>query len=140
MGKVIRFPGGDEEKREEGPTPLGEEEIKGLLGPLKEGLKRLYPTQVKEVLGIIGVGERIGKEVFLAGYLVWEGYKTGGPVVSTFLSVFIGDRLEKISFKEAKRNYWDWNLMISTYKGRFHVEEMLKALDEIKERMGWGSG
>ncbi|MDQ7038635.1 MAG: hypothetical protein Q9N26_05500 [Aquificota bacterium] len=140
MGRVVRFPGGDEERRSENPRPLTEDEIRALLDPLREGLKRLYPTQVKEVLGLVGVGERTGEEVFLAGYLIWEGYRTGGPVVSTFLSVFIKNRLEKISFREARRNYWDWNLMVNTYRGRFNVEEMLRTLDSIKERMGWGSG
>jgi hypothetical protein len=136
MGKVIRFPGGE---GEEELRPLTREEIEGLLEPLREGLKRLYPSQVKEVLGLVGVGERRGEEVFLAGFLLWEGYRTGGPVVSTFLSLFVGNRLEKISFREAKRNYWDWNLMVNTYKSRFHVEDMLGVLNEIRERMGWGS-
>ncbi len=136
MGKVVKFPGSsDEETR-----PLSREEVEGLIEPLKEGLKRLYPTQVSDVLGVIGLGERKGAEVLMAGFLLWEGPKTGGPALSTFLALFINERLEKISFLEAKKNYWDWDLMVKTNRGKFHVDEMLKTLSEIREKMGWGSG
>ncbi|WP_461829649.1 hypothetical protein [Aquifex sp.] len=148
MGKVIQFPFGDEgenkEKKEEfkeeelKTEPLSEEDFQELVEPLKEGLKTLYPSQVKEVHGFIGLGEKRGKEKFVAGLLFWEHYKYQHPLVSSFLAVFNGDKLEKISFLEAKNNYWDWKLLVKTYKDRFHTEELLNGLIQLKDKFQKG--
>lgn len=148
MGKVIQFPFGDEEKKgekkeelkeEELKTePLSEEDFKELVEPLKEGLRTLYPSQVKDVHGFIGLGEKRGKEKFVAGLLFWEHYKYQHPLVSSFLAVFNGDKLEKISFLEAKNNYWDWRLLVKTYKDKFHTEELLNGLIQLKDKFQKG--
>ncbi len=148
MGKVIQFPSGDEgenrEKREElkeeklKTEPLSEEDLKELVEPLKEGLRTLYPSQVKDVHGFIGLGEKRGKEKFVAGLLLWEHYKYQYPLVSSFLAVFNGDKLEKISFLEAKNNYWDWKLLVKAYKDKFHTEELLNGLIQLKDKFQKG--
>lgn len=148
MGKIIQFPLGDDKsnkekgeelKEEEVRTePLSEEDFQELIEPLKEGLKVLYPSQVKEVHGFIGLGEKRGKEKFVAGLLFWEHYKYQQPLVSSFLAVFKENKLEKISFLEAKNNYWDWKLLVKTYKDRFHTEELLNGLLHLKEKFQKG--
>ncbi len=148
MGKLIKFPSGDERENKEKKEELKEEELKTeslseedfqeLVEPLKEGLKTLYPSQVKDVHGFIGLGEKRGKEKFVAGLLFWEHYKYQHPLVSSFLAVFNGDKLEKISFLEAKNNYWDWKLLIKSYKDKFHTEEILNGLFQLRERFQRG--
>ncbi len=142
MGKVIEFPqedGGREretkKERTDSSAPLSQEEFSGLLEPLKEGLKRLYPSQVKEVLGVIGLGEKNGRECFVGGLLAWTHFKHSQPILSTFLAVFVDNQLEKISFLEAKNNYWDWELMIKTYKTRFDTENIYKELIKLREQV-----
>jgi len=143
MGKVIQFPFGEEperkEKREEIKTEhLTEEDFNKVIEVFKKDLKALYPSQVKDVLGVIGLGEKYGDEKFVAGLLMWEHYKHNHPLVSSFVAVLKGDKLEKISFLEAKNNYWDWKLMVKTYKDKFHTEELMKGLFELKERFQKG--
>ena len=136
MGKVIRFPSeGGEEEREEGTKRLTQEEFLALVGPFREGLRRLYPTQVEDVIGIVGFGEKNGKECFVMGILVWQHRSRPGPIASTFLAVFVNERLEKVSFLEAKNNYWDWKLMIETYQNRFNTKEMLEELKKLREEV-----
>jgi len=142
MGKVIQFPLGEEpekEKREDQKTELlTEEDFNQVVEVFKKDLKALYPSQVKDVLGVIGLGEKYGDEKFVVGLLMWEHYKQNYPLVSSFVAVLKGDKLEKISFLEAKRNYWDWKLMVKTYKDKFHTEELLKGLFELKEKFQKG--
>ncbi len=144
MGEIIQFPSEgdegrkDERKEDQRTEPLSEKDFQELLEPLKEGLKTLYPSQVKDVKGIIGLGEKRGSEKFVAGLLLWEHYKYEHPIVSSFLAVFSEDRLEKISFLEAKNNYWDWRLLIKTYKDRFHTEELLNGLLQLREQFQKG--
>ncbi|GAB6066192.1 hypothetical protein JCM9492_12840 [Aquifex pyrophilus] len=135
MGKIVEFPFGDEPKKEErkGPQPLTEKDFEELLKPFSEGLKKLYPSQVKEVKGVIGLGEKNGNEKFVAGLLIWESYKHPYPIVSSFIAVFKNNNLEKVSFLEAKNNYWDWKLLLKTYKDRFNTEEIFKGLQELKK-------
>ena len=140
MGKVIRFPsdGGEEERkggREEGARRLSQEEFLALVEPFRDGLKKLYPTQVEDILGIAGFGERNGKECFVMGVLVWQHQRQPGPIASTFLAVFVNDRLEKVSFLEAKNNYWDWRLMLDTYQTRFNTKEMFEELQRLREEV-----
>ncbi|NPA41575.1 MAG: hypothetical protein GXO18_04795 [Aquificae bacterium] len=142
MGKVVKFsPDGGEERREEkrgkekGTESLSQEEFLNLIEPLKEGLKRLYPSQVREVLGVAGFGEKNGKECFVAGLLAWLHFKQSQPILSSFLAVFVNDRLEKISFLEAKNNYWDWKLMIDTYQTKFNTKRMFEELQKLKEQV-----
>ena len=141
MGKVVEFPFGKEpeEKKETKKTePLSEKEFEELVEPLREGLKTLYPSQVKDVQGFIGLGEKCGNEKFVVGLLIWEHYKYDYPLVSSFVAVFKDNNLEKISFLEAKNNYWDWKLMVKTYKDRFHTEELLNGLIQLKEKFSKG--
>ena len=143
MGKVVKFPLGDEEGKgdteEELKTePLSEEDFQELIEPLREGLRSLYPSQVKDVNGFIGLGEKRGKERFVGGILFWEHYKYEHPLVSSFLAVFNGNRLEKISFLEAKNNYWDWKLLVKTYRDKFHTEDILNGLLQLREKLQKG--
>jgi len=131
MGKVVNFPFGEEPSEER--RELTEEEMADLLEGMKEGLKRLYPSQVKEVYGFVGVGQRSGKESFVGGLLFWESAK-GGSAVSTFLALFRDGELEKISFLEAKKNYWDWDLMVKTHGDRFDTKKIEKEVMELRER------
>jgi len=138
MGKVIRFvpDDGDEDKNTEPETrALSEKEFLELVEPLKEGLRRLYPSQVKDIAGVVGLGERRGKEYFVAGLLAWLHFKHPQPILSTFVAVFIDKKLEKISFLEAKNNYWDWKVMVESYKGRFNTETMLEEVQRIKRQI-----
>ncbi|AAC07336.1 hypothetical protein [Aquifex aeolicus] len=142
MGKVIQFPFGEEpEKKEEKELktePLTEEDFNQVIEVFKKDLKTLYPSQVKDILGVIGLGEKYGDEKFVVGLLMWEHYKHSHPLVSSFVAVLKGDKLEKISFLEAKNNYWDWKLMVKTYKDKFHTEELMRGLFELKERFEKG--
>ncbi|NPB05978.1 MAG: hypothetical protein GXO03_00065 [Aquificae bacterium] len=135
MGKVIKL--FEEEPRKPERRPLTEEELKELLKPLEEGLLRLYPSQVKAVNGLAAVGQVSGDEKLLGGLLFWES-KKGGPAVSTFIALFKNDRLEKISFYEAKRNYWDWEVTVKSLKERFDAEEVEKAALALRERFFGG--
>ncbi len=138
MGKVIKFtPGGgdDNEKEKVETRALSQEEFLELVEPLREGLKKLYPSQVKDITGVVGLGEKRGKEYFVVGLLAWLHFKEPQPILSTFVAVFIDKRLEKISFLEAKNNYWDWKVMVESYKGRFNTEAMLEEIQKIKKRM-----
>ncbi len=138
MGKIVEFPFGDEPEKKEkekgnNPQPLNEKDFEELIKPFTEGLKKLYPSQVKEVKGIVGLGEKNGSEKFVAGLLIWESFKYPHPVVSSFIAVFKNNILEKISFLEAKNNYWDWKLLLKTYKDRFNTDEIFKGLQELKK-------
>ncbi|NPB05889.1 MAG: RtcB family protein [Aquificae bacterium] len=113
------------------PEPLTKEEFEKLLEPLREGLKRLYPSQVEEVLGFSGLGEKNGDRVFLVGALMWKRYGTEQPLLSTFVALFERGRLEQISFLEAKNNYWDWRTMIKLLKKDFHTEELFNRFMEL---------
>ncbi len=141
MGKIVEFPSGDNREgreKEQGEFKtqrLTQREFLSLIEPLKEGLKRLYPSQVKDVLGIAGFGEKCGNEIFVVGILIWVHYKQEAPIASTFLAVFINEKLEKISFIEAKNNYWDWRLMLETYQTRFHTKEMFQELQALREQL-----
>lgn len=143
MGKVIKFPSNEGgEEREEGKAEgrsgserLTQEEFIALVEPFKEGLKRLYPTQVSDVLGVVGFGEKNGKECFVMGVLLWQHQKQPTPIASTFLAVFINDKLEKVSFLEAKNNYWDWRLMLDTYQTRFNTKDMFEELQKLREEV-----
>ena len=141
MGRVVKFPsdGGEEErkggKKSTGLRRLSQEEFLELVEPFKEGLRKFYPTQVKDVLGIAGFGERNGEESFLMGVMLWQHQKQPEPILSTFLALFIGDRLEKVSFLEAKNNYWDWRLMIDTYQSRFNTRAMFEELQKLREEL-----
>ncbi len=138
MGKVVNFPSDGGEERE-GVRKLSQEEFLKLIDPLREGLRRLYPTQVRDVLGVVGFGEKNGKECFVAGLLAWAHMKQPQPVVSTFLATFIEDRLDKISFLEAKNNYWDWKLMIETYQTRFNTKALFEELQRLREELTSGN-
>ncbi len=136
MGKIVKFPsGGGEEEREEGARRLSKEEFIALLEPFRDGLKRLYPTQVEDILGMVGFGERNGKECFVMGVLIWQHQRQQDPVASTFLAVFVNNKLEKVSFLEAKNNYWDWKLMLDTYQTRFHTKEMFEELQKLRQEV-----
>jgi len=67
MGKVIQFPLGEEpekEKREDQKTELlTEEDFNQVVEVFKKDLKALYPSQVKDVLGVIGLGEKYGGQL-----------------------------------------------------------------------------
>ncbi len=143
MGKVVKFPGSDDESKGNGEEnkkqstethALSQEEFVSYLEPLKEGLLKLYPSQVKEVVGVAGFGEERGKEAFLMGILMWEHFNNPQPIASTFLATFIDKKLDKISFLEAKRNYHDWKLMIDTYQDRFNTKEMFEKLQELRKQ------
>jgi len=144
MGKIVEFPSGDGGKkkgegRELKTEKLTQEEFMDLLEPLKDGLRKLYPSQVKDVLGVAGFGERYGNESFVMGVLVWESLKQSEPILSTFLALFISNKLEKISFLEAKNNYWDWRLMIDTYQTRFNTKEMFEELQLLRQQVLGGN-
>ena len=145
MGKIVEFPSGDGGKKRKGEgrklkaEKLTQEEFMELLEPFKEGLRRLYPSQVKDVLGVAGFGERCGNEVFVMGVLAWESLKQSSPVLSTFLALFIGGKLEKVSFLEAKNNYWGWRLMLDTYQTRFNTKEMFEELQLLREQVLGGN-
>ncbi|RLJ70488.1 hypothetical protein BCF55_0763 [Hydrogenivirga caldilitoris] len=145
MGKIVQFPSqdGDNERKGEGKElkteRLSQEEFMALLEPFRDGLRRLYPTQVKDILGIAGFGKRYGNEVLIMGLLLWESLKQSQPIMSTFLAVFIKDRLEKVSFLEAKNNYWDWKLMLETYQSRFNTKEMFEELQNLREQVLGGN-
>ncbi|NPB07396.1 MAG: hypothetical protein GXN96_00540 [Aquificae bacterium] len=138
MGKIIKLFDDEEPQKEEEVKPLTQEEIQELIEPMRRKLKELYPSQVREVVGLIGFGEKYGSEVFLAGILIWEHLKYEQPIASSFLAVFNRGELEKISFLEAKNNYWDWKLMVKTYRDRFHTEEILKGLYQLREKFSKG--
>ncbi len=137
MGKIVQFPFGEEgkgkEEKENRIETLDNKDIERLYEPFKEGLKKLYPSQVKDVLGIVGFGEKNGNEVMLMGILIWEHYKQPRPIASTFIALFVNDRLEKVSFLEAKNNYWDWKLMIDMYQHRFNTKKMFEDLKRLRE-------
>ncbi len=136
MGKVIRFPSeGGEEEREGDARKLTQEEFLALVEPFREGLRRLYPTQVEDILGVVGFGEKNGKECFVMGVLVWQHRSRPGPIASTFMALFVNDKLEKVSFLEAKNNYWDWRLMIETYQTRFNTKEMFEELQRLRREV-----
>ncbi len=141
MGKVVGFPGAGKEPEGEEKLQtrqLTKEEVVELMPPLREGLLKLYPSQVQEVLQVMGFGEVRGEEVFMMGILVWKHFKNPEPIASTFLATFLGKRLDKISFLEAKRNYHDWKLMIDTYQDRFNTKEMFEKLQELRKQVFGG--
>jgi hypothetical protein len=156
MAKIIKFPQKGKEPEENKPQkvleekektkevkplklsskrekaqPLTEEDIKNLFEPFKEGLKRLYPSQVEDVLGFYGLGEKNEDKVFLVGVVIWKRYGVEQPYTSTFVAIFEKGELTKISFLEAKKNYWDWKTLLKTYKSYFHTEEIFNRFQEI---------
>jgi len=156
MAKIIKFPRKGEEPEENKPKKditekeqtervkpsilsskrekaqvLTEEDIKNLFEPFKEGLKKLYPSQVKDVLGFYGMGEKNEDKVFLVGVVIWKRYGMEQPLTSTFVAIFEKGELSKISFLEAKRNYWDWKTLLKTYKSYFHTEEIFNHFQEV---------
>ena len=121
MAKIIKFPKEPNKKSKEvskepsknpeetkeketikSAQPLTQEDIEKLFTPLREGLKKLYPSQVEEVLGVLGMGEKNGDKVFMVGILHWKRFGVEHPYTSTFVAIFEKDKLEKISFLEAK--------------------------------------
>ncbi|RTZ68640.1 MAG: hypothetical protein DSZ30_03920 [Aquificaceae bacterium] len=139
MAKVIKWnPEGDKnrdkpqkEEKEKKPQPLTEEDFKRLFEPFKEGLKKLYPSQVEDVLGFYGMGEKSGNRDFLVGIVLWKRYGVEQPYSSTFVAIFEDNKLQKVSFLEAKNNYWDWRVMLKTYKKEFHTEEIFNRFMEL---------
>ena len=146
MAKIIKFnPEGKkpnkkkEEEREtkllkgsvEKAEPLTEEDFQKLFEPFREGLKRLYPSQVEEVLGFTGLGEKNGNKAFVVGMVIWKRYEVEQPYTSTFVALFENNELKKVSFLEAKNNYWDWRTMLKIHKGEFHTEELFNRFMEI---------
>jgi len=139
MAKVIKWnPEGDKnrdkpqkEEKEKKPQPLTEEDFKRLFEPFKEGLKKLYPSQVEDVLGFYGMGEKSGNRDFLVGIVLWKRYGMEQPYSSTFVAIFEDNKLQKVSFLEAKNNYWDWRVMLKTYKKEFHTEEIFNRFMEL---------
>ncbi len=139
MAKVIKWnPEGDKnkdkpqkEEKEKKPQPLTEEDFKRLFEPFKEGLKKLYPSQVEDVLGFYGMGEKNGNKDFLVGIVLWKRYGVEQPYSSTFVAIFEDNKLQKVSFLEAKNNYWDWRVMLKTYKKEFHTEEIFNRFMEL---------
>ena len=111
--------------------PLEQEDFEQLFQPFREGLKRLYPSQVEEVLGFTGLGEKNGEKAFMVGVVVWKRYGTSQPYTSTFVALFEKGELKKVSFLEAKNNYWDWRTMLKLHKGEFHTEEIFNRFTEL---------
>ncbi len=141
MGKIVEFPSGDNQRKRKGDLErkrLSQEEFLSLVEPFRDGLRKLYPTQVKDILGIAGFGEKLGNEIFVMGVLIWEHLRRGEPVASTFMAVFVNGQLEKVSFLEARNNYWDWNLMMETYQTRFNTREMFRELQDLREQIFGG--
>ena len=137
MGKVVSF-GGSPQPKDENLKPLTEEDIKALFDPLKEGLFKLYPSQMGSVDGIVAVGEAKDSRKVLVGLLFWTNKKTGMRSLSTFIAFFLNDKLEKISFLEAKNNYWDWDIAVKTLKPDFHIEEMVSEILRVKKEFTGG--
>jgi hypothetical protein len=108
----------------ENAKPLTEEDFKNLFEPLREGLKKLYPSQVEDVLGFYGLGEKNGNKTFVVGAVIWKRYGVKQPYASTMVALFENNELKKVSFLEAKNNYWDWKTLIKVHKGEFHTEEI----------------
>ena len=139
MAKVIKWnPEGDQsgnqpqrEEKESKLQPLTEEDFKRLFEPLREGLKKLYPSQVEDVLGFFGLGEKNGNKDFLVGIVTWKRYGVELPYNSTFVAIFEDNKLQKVSFLEAKNNYWDWKILLKTYKKYFHTEEIFNRFMEL---------
>ena len=117
-------------KREQA-EPLTHEDYEKLLEPFKEGLKRLYPSQVEDVLGYVALGEKNGENAFMVGRVFWKRYGVEQPYLSTFVAYFEKGELKKISFLEAKNNYWDWKTMLKVHKGEFHTEEIFNRFMEL---------
>jgi len=115
----------------ENAKPLTEEDFKKLFEALKEGLKRLYPSQVEDVLGFFGLGEKNGDKAFVVGVVSWKRYGVEQPYMSTMVGIFENNHLEKVSFLEAKNNYWDWEVLLKTHKKEFHTEELFNKFMEL---------
>ena len=115
----------------ENAKPLTEEDFQKLFEALKEGLKRLYPSQVEDVLGFFGLGEKNGDKAFVVGVVSWKRYGVEQPYMSTMVGIFENNRLEKVSFLEAKNNYWDWEVLLKTHKKEFHTEELFNRFMEL---------
>jgi hypothetical protein len=47
------------------------------------------------------------------------------------VAYFEKGELKKISFLEAKNNYWDWRTMLKVHKGEFHTEELFNRFMEL---------
>jgi hypothetical protein len=149
MAKIIKFdPSGKEpekdkktsgEKKEptllktkrENAQPLTDEDLEKLFPAFREGLKELYPSQVEDVLGITALGEKNGENAFMVGKVVWKRYGVKQPYISTFVAYFGKGKLKKISFLEAKNNYWDWKTILKVHKGEFHTEEIFNRFMEL---------
>jgi len=142
MGRIVEFsPEGGDGKKRKGKLVrerLSQEEFLALIEPFRNGLRKFYPTQVKDILGMAGFGEKLGNEVLVMGILIWEHLRRTEPIASTFLAVFINEKLEKVSFLEAKNNYWDWNILIETYQTKFNTKEMLEELQALRMQMFGG--
>ncbi len=141
MGNIIEFPFGDgkEGKEKLKVEKLTQEELTELIEPFRRGLKELYPTQVSDILGLVGFGEKFGNEIMVMGILLWLHLSRSEPIASTFIAYFVNKKLEKVSFLEAKNNYWDWKLMIETYQTKFNTKEMFADLQELREQILSGS-
>jgi len=111
--------------------PLTQEDLKQLFEPFKEGLKKLYPSQIEDVLGFYGMGEKNEDKVFLVGVVFWKRYGVEQPYTSTFVAIFEKGKLAKVSFLEAKKHYWDWKTLLKTYKSYFHTEEIFNRFQEL---------
>ena len=111
--------------------PLTQEDFEKLFQPLREGLKRLYPSQVEDVLGFTGMGEKNGDKAFVVALVVWKRYGVEHPYTSTAVMLFEKGELKKVSFLEAKNNYWDWRTMLKIHKGEFHTEEIFNRFMEL---------
>ncbi len=115
----------------ENAQPLTEEDFKKIFEALKEGLKKFYPSQVEDVLGFFGLGEKNGNKAFVVGVVSWKRYGVDQPYMSTLVGIFENDNLEKVSFLEAKNNYWDWKILLKTHKKEFHTEEIFNRFMEL---------
>jgi len=135
--KTIKLPAKGGEKKSplkgtlENAKPLTQEDFDKLFEALRDGLKRLYPSQVEEVLGFTGLGEKNGNRAFAVGLVVWKRYGVEHPYTSTAVLLFENNELKKVSFLEAKNNYWDWRTMIKLHKGEFHTEEIFNRFMEL---------
>ncbi len=135
--KTIKVPAKGGEKKSplkgtlENAKPLTQEDFDKLFEALREGLKRLYPSQVEEVLGFTGLGEKNGNKAFAVGLVIWKRYGVEQLYTSTAVLLFENNKLKKVSFLEAKNNYWDWRTMIKLHKGEFHTEEIFNRFMEL---------
>ncbi len=120
-----------EKSKRDSAEPLTQEDLQRLFEPFKGGLKKLYPSQVEDVLGFAALGEKNGEKTFMVGRVIWKRYGVEQPYVSTFVAYFEKEELKKVSFLEAKNNYWDWKTMLKVHKSEFHTEEIFNRFMEL---------